>query len=112
MFSMESLRWTSLLLVIFATSISVEAHILPFEEAFLTYGKKLSNPSHANVESCITIYGAEGSSNDSFWSAIVANKPHTTRFYVSMQGSAELRMMGIMVTKCTRYTRHWHFHSG
>ena len=61
MFSMQSLRWTSLLLVIFATSISVEAGIQPFEEAFLGYGKKYRADGmvvHANVESCnFTIYG-------------------------------------------------------
>ena len=54
MFSMESLGWTSLLLVIFATSISVEADIRLFEEAFLGYGKKYRADGivHANVESC------------------------------------------------------------
>ena len=55
-FSMESLQWTLLLLVIFATSISVEAGIRPFEEAFLTYGKKLSCRMvfvYVNIESSI-----------------------------------------------------------
>ena len=61
MVSMESLRWTSLLLVIFATFISVEAGILPFEEAFLTYGKKCACKRRVLQ---FTIYGAEGASND------------------------------------------------
>ena len=52
-FSMESLPWTSLLLVIFATSISVEAGIQPFKEAFLTYGKKVVvHLSHMSKPRC------------------------------------------------------------
>ena len=42
-FSMASLQWTSLLLVIFTTSISVKAGIQPFEMAYLTYFMKCNN---------------------------------------------------------------------